>query len=53
MVGTCVNRKVTLPRALGDKVILRDSVTDNQFTQTAFRVQDIFFFHSLCSPLFA
>lgn len=49
MVGTCVNGQIALPRTLGDKVILRDPVADNQLTQTAFHVQDIFFFHSLCS----
>ena len=51
MVGTRVNGEVALTRALGNEVILGDSVTNDQFTQTAFRVQDIFFFHSLCSPL--
>ena len=51
MVGTRVNGEVALTRALGNKVILGDPVTNDQFTQTAFHVQDIFFFHSLCSPL--
>lgn len=50
MVGTRMNGEVALTRTLGNKVILGNSVTNDQLTRTAFYVQDIFFFHSLCSP---
>ncbi len=50
MVGTCVNGQVALTRAFGNKIVLGDTVTNDKFTQTAFQVQDIFFFHSLYSP---
>jgi hypothetical protein len=51
VVGTRVNGEVALTRSLGNEVILGDTVTDDQLTQTTFHVQDIFFFHSLYSPL--
>lgn len=53
MVGTGVDCQVALTRAFGNEIVLGDSVANDQLTQTAFRVQDVFFFHSLCSPLVA